>query len=144
MGLKALCKKTPETSPDVTVLDAVHIITEQKAGAIAIMEGRKILGIFTERDLLRRVVALGKDPKTTPIREAMSTPVQSVMDHTPVAKAAALMRRHHIRHLAVLDEHGNLEGIVALRYLLYALMDELGNKVGNLYGYLMVDGAGGD
>ena len=144
MGLKALCKKTPETSADLTVQAAVHIITEAKAGVIAIMEGRKIIGIFTERDLLRRVVAQGKDPRTLPLREAMTSPVMSVLDSTPVAKAAALMRRHHIRHLAVLDDKGNLEGIVALRYLLYALMDELGNKVGNLYGYLMVDGAGED
>jgi CBS domain-containing protein len=62
---------------------------------------------------------------------------------TTVAEAAKLMREHHIRHLVVLDEHGKLAGMLALRYLLYDLMDDLERNVGDLMGHMMIDAPGG-
>jgi CBS domain-containing protein len=144
MGLLELCKPVPQASPEATVLEAVHTMTELRVGAIAVTVAGKITGVFTERDLMRRVVAQGRDASAIKLRDVMTGPVQYVSDDTSVAKAAALMREHHIRHLAVVDKDGNFEGMVALRYLLYALLDELEDKVGDLYGYLMVDGPGGD
>jgi CBS domain-containing protein len=125
------------------VLDAVKALVDGNQGALAVVEGRKVVGIFTERDLLRRVVGKGKDPATTSIREAMTHPVQCAIDSTPVVAAATLMREKQFRHLPIVDADGNLVGIVALRYLLYALMDELELKVGDLYRFIMTDGPGG-
>jgi CBS domain-containing protein len=143
MGLVQLADATPEMPATALVVDAVRLMTERNVGSVAVTEGRRCLGMFTERDLMRRVVHAGKDVKTTHLREVMSHPVVSVSDDTSVAHAAELMRSHHIRHLAIVNLRGEFLGVVALRYLLYALMDDLEAKVGDLEGYLMADAPGG-
>jgi CBS domain-containing protein len=143
MGLLRLAQETPEVSPAAPVMEAVNIMAAKGLGAIAVTNGRKIVGVFTERDLMRRVVYEGRDPAKTTVREVMTSPVRTVPDEMSVAEAATLMRTNHIRHLAIVDETGNLLGMVALRYLLYDLMDELERKVDGLHSYIMVDGPGG-
>jgi CBS domain-containing protein len=143
MGLLRLAQETPEVSPTTTVMEAVGIMTTQKVGAVAVTRGRKIVGVFTERDLMRRVVFEHRDPTATSMREVMTSPVWSVPDSMSVAEAASLMRDNHIRHLAIVDGAGDLLGMVAVRYLLYEMLDELEQKVEGLHGYLMVDGPGG-
>jgi CBS domain-containing protein len=143
MGLLALADQTPEMPPETWVAEAVRLMAERNVGSVAITVGEKCVGMFTERDLMRRVVNLGRDIKRTALRDVMSQPVLSVTDGTSVAQAAELMRAHHIRHLAIVGPDGNLQGVVALRHLLYALMDELEAKVGDLEGYLMADAPGG-
>jgi CBS domain-containing protein len=144
VGLLNLGKPALEIGPNATVLEAVRKLAEGDQGSAAVVDGRKVVGVFTERDLLRRVVLAGKDPATTRIAEVMTRPVQTVLDSTPVVAAATLMREQHIRHLPIVDGNGNLVGMVALRYLLYCLMDELELKVGDLYRFIMTDGPGGD
>ena len=73
----------------------------------------------------------------------MSSPALTIGVKTTVADAAAMMRKHHIRHLLVLDDNEKLVGILALRYLLYDLMDDMERNVGDLMGYIMTDGPGG-
>ena len=143
MGLMRLAQETPEVSPDVSVMDAVRVMTEAQVGAIAVTSGHKIVGIFTERDLMKRVVYEERNPSEVAIREVMTTPVETVTNATSVAEAAAIMRDRHIRHLAVVDENGYLLGLVAQRYLLHDLMSALELKVDNLEGYIMADGPGG-
>jgi CBS domain-containing protein len=143
MGLMRLAQETPEVSPDVSVMDAVRVMTEAQVGAIAVTSGRKIVGIFTERDLMKRVVYEGRNPSAVALRDAMTTPVETVSNSCSVAEAAAIMRDRHIRHLAVVDERGDLLGLVAQRYLLHDLMNDLELKVDNLEGYIMADGPGG-
>jgi CBS domain-containing protein len=92
---------------------------------------------------MRRVVHQKRDPSQVGISEVMTHPVQTVPDSTTVAAAAAMMRRGQFRHLAIVDKKGELLGMVALRYLLYDLLNELALKVDNLEGYLMADGPGG-
>ena len=143
MGLIRLARAPLEVSPTASVLDAIRTMTEGQVGAIAVTQGRKVLGVFTERDLMRRVVYEGKDPERTPITEAMSSPAVTVSTTTSVAEAATIMKSRHIRHLAVVDGRGDLVGMVALRYLLYDMMEQLELKVDDLHGYMMADGPGG-
>lgn len=147
MGLIELAQETPEVAPETSVMDAVTAMTTHRIGAIAVTEGgktdRRIVGIFTERDLMRRVVFEGRDPRTTIMRDVMTSPVRSVANSTSIAEAVTLMRTYHIRHLVILGDDGGLLGIVAQRYLLYDLMDDLERKVHGLQSYLMVDGPGG-
>jgi CBS domain-containing protein len=143
MGLLRLAQETAEVSPDTTVLAAVDTMAKERVGAVAVTNGGKIVGVFTERDLMRRVVHEHRDPSTTLVRDVMTSPVRTVSDAMSVSEAATLMRTNHIRHLAIVDEHGNLLGMVALRYLLYDLMDELERKVDGLHSYIMADGPGG-
>lgn len=143
MGLLALADATPQMPPETLVAEAVRLMTERNVGSVAITMGKKCVGMFTERDLMRRIVHLGRDPRRTALSDVMSQPVLSVTDGTSIAQAAELMRAHHIRHLAIIGDEGQLQGVVALRHLLYALMDELEAKVGDLEGYLMADAPGG-
>ena len=144
MSLLRLCGTVPEASRKITVIEAVGTMMEHKSGALAVMEGRNIIGVFTERDLMQRVVARRLDPETVRIGEVMTAPVISVEETTQPVAAARIMRERHIRHLAVVDSAGAYKGLVALRFVLYHLMEELDAKVGELYSYVMNDAPGGD
>ena len=144
MELIRLGNKPPLTvAAEDTVLRAARAMTERSVGAATVIEEARVLGVVTERDVMRKVVATGRDPNTTRVRDIMSSPAVTIGLKTPVATAAAIMRNHHIRHLVVLDEHGALVGMLALRYLLYDLMDDLERTVGDLVGQIMIDGPGG-
>ncbi len=139
-----LGERSPLTvAPEDTVVQAARAMTERGVGAATVLEGTRVIGVVTERDVLRKVVAAGGDPENMCVRDIMSSPARSVGVNTPVAAAAAIMREHHIRHLVVLDEHEALVGMVALRYLLYDLMDDMERTLGDLTGYIMTDGPGG-
>ena len=143
MGLARLGKLPLKVLPRTSVAEAVRSMVEHKVGALVVMEGPNLLGVFTERDLMTRVVAPGKDPAVTPIGEVMTRHVYVVPDETSVLKAATLMRTNNIRNLPVVGADGTLVALVALRYLLYDLMDDLETKVIDLEGYLMEDSKGG-
>jgi CBS domain-containing protein len=145
MGLLRLAEaqQALEVSPDVTVIEAVRRMATAKVGAIAVTADRRIVGVFTERDLMRRVVFAQRDASTTGIADVMSSPVETVSDATSVAEAAAIMHARHIRHLAIVDIQGHFLGMVAQRHLLYALLSDLEVKVDSLEGFIMADGPGG-
>jgi CBS domain-containing protein len=118
-------------------------MTDRKVGAAGVVENDRLVGIITERDVLRRVVAAGGDPMDARVADVMSSPVISVALNTPVADAATIMRSNHIRHLAVLDDNGKVVGILALPYVLYDMLDDLERNVGELLGFIMADSPGG-
>jgi len=99
MGLMRLTHIRPEVTPEVTVAETVRVMAEAEIGAIAVMDGKKLAGVFTERDLMKRVVAGRLDPETTPVKEVMTRNVVSVLDSTTVARAAAVMRAHRMRSM---------------------------------------------
>lgn len=139
-----LGEKPPLTvRPDDTVIEAARAMTGRRVGAATVMDGTRVVGVVTERDVMQKVVAAGGDAATTRVRDIMSSPARSVGIDTSVATATAIMRKHHIRHLVVLDKHGALVGMIALRYLLYDLMDEMERTLGDLTGFIMTDGPGG-
>jgi CBS domain-containing protein len=133
----------PELPPHTSVREVVQSMVQGEVGAVAITEGRKIVGVFTERDLMTRVVWPDRDPHRTPVRSVMSTPVHMVSLDATIAQAAAIMQAQHIRHLAVVDEDGDLLGLVSLRHLLYEMLGHLEVMVDDLQGYIMADGPGG-
>lgn len=143
MGLSKLIDESPKTGPETTVAEAVKQMSQGNVGSMAIMDGDKIVGIFTERDLMRRVVGEGKDPATTTLKEVMTSPVYSVTDDTSLTVATDLMRKHHMRHLPVLDADGNYVGMLALRHLHNEIMRGLERRVHDLTTWLMADSLGG-
>jgi CBS domain-containing protein len=144
MGLIRLGDKPPLTiEPAQTVYQAACAMTDRQVGAAVVVEGQTVVGVVSERDVVKKVVAQGRDPNAVRVRDIMSSPALSVNLKTSVADAADLMRKNHIRHLVVLDAHGDLVGMLALRYLLYDLMDDMQRNVGDLMGYIMTDGPGG-
>jgi CBS domain-containing protein len=141
--LLRLIHPRPEVSPETPVADVVRRMVDHEIGAVAVTSGRRIVGIFTERDLMARVMLPQLDPRRTPVRAVMSAPVHMVGLDSSIAQAAALMQAMHVRHLAVVDGDGDLLGLIALRYLLYEMLGSLEIKVDDLQGYIMADGPGG-
>jgi IMP dehydrogenase len=87
-----------------TVADAVDVMVERRIGAVLIMtEDQLVGGIFTERDLLTRVVHAGRDPKTTPISLVMTRDVRFVTPGTTIEAALSMMHVNRHRHLLVID-----------------------------------------
>ena len=141
MGMIRLGERPPLTvAQDDTVAQAARAMTERRVGAATVLEGTRVVGVVTERDVLQKIVAAGGDSENIRVRDIMSSPARTIGVNTTVAMAAAIMRKHHIRHLVVLDEQGMLVGMLALRYLLYELMDEMERTLGDLMGYILTDG----
>jgi len=143
MGLAELIERRPEVAPWASVEYAARVMAAHDVGALLVMDEDALAGIITERDLLNRVMAVGKNPATTSVRDVMSTPVQGVSTNMPTEEVAERMRLHHIRHLAVFDDDGELRGLVSQRRLLADLLGGLERKVNDLESFIMTDGPGG-
>lgn len=105
-----------------SVSDAVHLMADRRIGAVVAMtEDNLVGGIFTERDLLVRVVHAGLDPQTTPVSLVMSRDVKFVSSGTTVEAALALMHVNRYRHLLVIDGP-RVHGLVSMRDLAYHLL----------------------
>ena len=90
--------------PEATVLEAAALMNERGIGSVVVIDDKKRLaGIFTERDVLRRVVAEERDPVTTKLAEVMTTPVACAAPHTTLDEIRQVMRKRRIRHMPVAD-----------------------------------------
>lgn len=105
---------------DAKVIDAAKIMARNKKGCVIVMKGEKAVGIITERDLLERVLAEGKDYSKMVVEEVMSSPLISIGKNTPILEAMRIMRRHDIRRLAVI-EGDQLVGIITDKDILKAV-----------------------
>jgi IMP dehydrogenase len=110
-------------SQATTVHEAVRLMCEANVGSVVVKDGHEVEGIFTERDLLRRVVNTLKDPITTTLGAVMTTPVKSVELHADVRECFRMMKELHIRHLAVMEQDA-LVGMIGLRDVLAAELEE--------------------
>jgi len=109
--------------PSETVHQAARQMALANVGSVVVQEAGRVLGIFTERDLLARVVAKDKDAQTTPLSEVMSSPVTSCGLRETVESVVAKLSEQHIRHLVVIED-GALVGLIGLRDVLAAQLDE--------------------
>ena len=98
--------------PETTVLDAVEKMNRERIGALLVCVSGELVGIFTERDVLCRVVAEGRDPATTRVVDVMTSEVVTVRSRTSVEEAMAIITERRFRHLPVIDD-GALKGIVS-------------------------------
>ncbi len=133
----------PGVSADVRVLDAVSTMKEAKMGACVVFENNKLVGIFSERDLMLRVVAAGLDPDKTPVREVMTTKLEILTTQADSSEALELLVSRHIRHLPILDEDGSVAGLLSVRDLLQHHAEELVDQLNSLEAYFTADGPGG-
>ena len=104
--------------PGMTVREGVDYLVEKHVGAVAVCEGSNVIGVFSERDLLRRVVHGGLDPGITKIDDVMTREVFSVPYSVSHSQAMTLMLNKNFRHLAVVDEDQRYKGFVSMRELL--------------------------
>jgi CBS domain-containing protein len=97
-----------------SAMDAARLMNGRKIGAVVVMEGPRIAGIFTERDLMNRVIVAGKDPAKTRLDEVMTREVRACSPDSPLEECRAAMTHHRLRHLPVVNEEGGLMGIVSI------------------------------
>ena len=95
-------------SRTATVQDAIQAMAGAKVGSVAVVDENVLEGIFSERDVMLRVVAEGRDPKTTTVEEVMTSPVQTIQKRTTGEQDLRIMVQNHIRHLPVVDETGKV------------------------------------
>ena len=105
--------KVSSIDADKTVEDAAKMMKDEDVGLVPIVEGDRLVGTLTDRDIAIRVVAEGRDPSSTTVREVASTDLVTVDPQQDLDEALRLMAQHQVRRLPVVEEDGRLVGIVA-------------------------------
>jgi CBS domain-containing protein len=126
-----------------TVMDAVQAMVERNVGATVVLDGTRLVGVFTERDVVTRVVLRRLNPETTPVAEVMTTKVLTVREDADRSSVLRLMSDHHIRHLPVVNAEGGVVMMLSMRHLLRAEVNDLQQTVWELVAETAIDGAGG-
>lgn len=119
--------KPPEVvviGPDATVADAVALLSERKIGAVPVMDGDMVVGVFSERDVIHALARSGSAAMDQPVREEMTAPAVIVSPSDSVLGALSLMTRRRMRHLPVLDG-GALVGFVSIGDLVKYRIDRI-------------------
>lgn len=104
-------------SPDMSVIDVSRKMSDAKIGAVVILVDGELKGIFTERDLLNRIISEGKDPKTVKVSEVMTTDVCFCDADDSYEKCLAQMKQIGCRHMPIVEDD-RLIGILSIRDLL--------------------------
>jgi CBS domain-containing protein len=131
------------THSRATVREVCQLLTKEGVGALAVIDGGKLVGIVSERDIVGRVVAKDRDPTHTFVSDIMSTPVQTVSEETSARQALELMHEGRFRHLPVVDKTGQVIGMLSVRGLLRERIAELDSENTGLMNFIAADGPGG-
>ena len=100
-------------SPDASVFDALTLMAEHDIGSLVVLDGERLVGIFSERDYARQVVLVGKTSRETRVREIMTTKVMCVQPDESIDECMTLMTEKRVRHLPVLD-HKRVVGMISI------------------------------
>jgi CBS domain-containing protein len=123
------------TTRSASVFDALRRMAENNIGAIVVMEGEQVVGIFTERDYARKVVLMARSSKETPISDVMTSPVVCVAPERTSEECLALMTERRLRHLPVMEE-GRLIGLVSIGDLVKDIISEQRFTIDQLEHYI--------
>ena len=128
-SIRDLMTGNPTTcEPSTTIVEAAKTMAQEDVGPLPIVDGGRVTGIVTDRDIVVRAVAEGRDPNSTTIGEIASADLVTVEPDTPHAEALDLMSQNQVRRLPVV-ENGNLVGIVAQADIARALEEEKPGEV---------------
>ncbi|MDZ7289653.1 MAG: CBS domain-containing protein [candidate division KSB1 bacterium] len=146
MNLLKIARVPPITVlPEATVAEAVEAMKNAGVGAVAVVrKNNKLVGIFTERDLMLRVVHAKLPVKKTLVGEVMTRSPVTATTQLNCSEALALMEGKHFRHLPIVDDDGKIMGMLSIRHLLKRLVEDLSGELEAIDAYLCADGPGGD
>lgn len=121
---------------DASVLDATRLMNQHRVGAVVVLRDDELVGIFTERDVLTRVIASGRELSRLPVREVMTREVLTTTSETDLSEVSELMREKRIRHLPVCDDGGRLLGLVSIGDVNAAFAEERERQLQQLSEYV--------
>jgi len=127
----------------VSVEETVRTMVERRIGAVVVTEKGRVAGIFSERDLMQRVVLKKLDPAKTPVAKVMTTPVVSAAVDGDEDEAVQAMVERHIRHVPIVDKRKHPVGMLSFRDVMRSRVDDLKHEVQALEAYLGYDGVSG-
>ena len=122
-------------APETAVFDALQLMAENNVGAVLVLEGERLVGIFSERDYARKVILKGKSSKEIPVREIMSTHVLYVRPQQTIEDCMALMTDKRVRHLPVMEEE-RLVGVISIGDVVKAIIAEQEFMIEQLQNYI--------
>ncbi|MGE5648407.1 MAG: CBS domain-containing protein [Acidobacteriota bacterium] len=124
-----------DVAPDATVYEALARLAEKDIGALLVLEGDRLIGIFSERDYARKVILMGRSSREMQVHEVMTAPVVTVTPHHTVEQCMKLMTENRVRHLPVMDGP-RLAGIVSIGDLVNSIISEQAETIQHLNNYI--------
>jgi CBS domain-containing protein len=143
MELSQIARRVVSIPPGATAREASKFMAAEEAGAMVVLDGDRLVGILSARDVVERVVARGRDPEKTLVSEIMTHDVRTITDGATSREAADLMQHKRFRHLPLLDAGGKVIGMLSMGYLLRDRVGELSLQNADLFGFISTDGPGG-
>jgi CBS domain-containing protein len=129
-------KKLAAVAPEQTVLRAIEIMAEVDVGALLVLDGKRLCGVFSERDYARKVILQGKASRQTPVSEVMTGKVIYVTQDRTIEECMAIRTDKHIRHLPVLDGKHNVLGIISIGDVVKEMVSQQKFIIGQLENYI--------
>ena len=121
--------------PDVTVFDALRLMEEKNIGAVLVMSGTELVGIFSERDYARKVVLQGRSSRDTPLKDVMTGNVFVISPDTSAGECMVNMTERRVRHLPVVED-ARIVGVISIGDVVRAVIEDLRFSIEQLEGYI--------
>ncbi|MDI6888747.1 MAG: CBS domain-containing protein [Methanocellales archaeon] len=121
MLVSEIMHKPTFVDPRATVTDAARIMCEKNIASVIVGSATNPMGIFTERDVIRKVIVKNLDPRITLIKNVMHPEVITINEGAPIQEASRLLRAYYIRHLPVSDDSGKIIGMLSARTVMDGL-----------------------
>lgn len=121
--------------PEDSIYHALEVMAERDIGALLVMEGDSLVGVFSERDYARKVILIGKSSRDMAVREAMTASVVTVEPDKTIRDCMNLMSDRHIRHLPVVVD-GSVEGVISIGDVVHAVITDQEFMIDQLQRYI--------
>jgi len=131
----AIAKAMYRVAPGVMVFDGLKLLSDYEVGAMMVMEGDRLVGIFSERDYTRKVALQGKNSRETPVSDIMTRELITVTPQTRTRACMALMSQHKIRHLPIVDKQRVL-GMISIRDIMDDMIADQEETINHLQNYI--------
>jgi CBS domain-containing protein len=122
-------------TPDTSVYDAVHLLAEKEIGALLVMEGPLLVGIFSERDYARQIILKGRSSENTKVREIMTSKVLHATPENDTGECMAMMTDNRIRHLPIILD-SQVVGVISIGDLVRSIIAEQESTIVDLKKYI--------
>lgn len=114
--------------PEDTLRDCAEKMRSLNVGSLPVLDGQRLTGMITDRDIVVRAIAMGHNPETSRVRDAMSPEVFALNESASLREAAEMMKEHQVRRLPVVDDNQRLIGIIALGDLAQEASDRISGE----------------